>query len=194
MNKVVILNAPSQSGKDSAADYVEMLHPKFEKKSFKEPIYEIGAAIYNITYETMVMLCTDRNRKEVPHEVFGGLTPRQTLIYVSENVIKPNFGNNYFGKRLVSTFIDKKLYICSDGGFKEEIQGVIEKVGVENVLIIRIHRSGFTFKNDSRSYLDEKMITLPPPLAIDVYNNEDEQSFKDKIYDICFRFNQGELV
>ena len=189
MNKAIIINAPSGTGKDVAAEYVAMYHGNFEKRQFKQPIYEIGAAIYNLTYETMLMLCTDRSRKEKPHGVFDGLSPREALIFVSENVIKPNYGNDYFGRRVADTFTSNHSYVFSDGGFKEEIEGVIKKIGIENVLIIRAYRPGFTFNGDSRNYLDETM--LPDVKFIDVNNDSTEKIFKNKIYKICRKFDQG---
>ena len=60
------------------------------------------------------------------------------------------FGDDVFGKRLAQSLGDG-CYICADGGFASEIKPLID-AGVE-VTLIRLHRAGYTFDGDSRSYI-----------------------------------------
>ena len=103
------------------------------------------------------------------------MTPRQLLILVSEDFVKPICGQNAFGvlatRRLLLQDIDKNT-VFSDGGFVEEIKPLVDTFGKENVVVIRIHRKGCTFDGDSRSYItdwqaDELCINIH-----DFYNDE----------------------
>jgi hypothetical protein len=88
---------------------------------------------------------------------FGGLSVRQAMIKVSEEVIKPVYGKNYFGESAAKTLAEGKLNIFSDSGFMEELIPIRNKVGAENILLIRLIREGCTFKGDSRGYLDPRV-------------------------------------
>jgi hypothetical protein len=95
----------------------------------------------------------DRDEKEIPRDQLGGRSPRQALIYVSEEVVKPAFGQDYFGRYAAQRLTPGALHIFSDGGFIKEIQPVIDAVGPENLLLVQLHRDGFSFEGDSRRYI-----------------------------------------
>ena len=82
------------------------------------------------------------------------MSPRQALIHVSENVIKPIEGKDYFGRQAKKSVLASELlvFVFSDGGFIDEIQAL--KSDKTKVTVIRLHREGFTFEGDSRSYVD----------------------------------------
>ncbi|CAM0062137.1 deoxynucleoside monophosphate kinase [Vibrio phage K406] len=105
---------------------------------------------------------------------------REALIYVSENVIKPSFGEDAFGKALVAQLPENGIVFVSDSGFPEELQPVIDHVGVENVLVVRIQREGCTFEGDSRSYLDPDMFEQDVKF-LQILNNGTEDEFKSEV-------------
>ena len=110
------------------------------------------------------------------------MSKRQWFIHMSENVIKPSFGASAFGDMFVNSMPEEGLVFCSDSGFPEELQPVIDHVGVENVLVVRIHRDGCTYEGDSRSMLTEDMFEENScPAFTDVYNNGSEEQFKAMI-------------
>lgn len=166
-NRVIAFNGPPGSGKDYAAEYLQQYDPS--KNTYhvrmKTKLYELVYAIYcnpmRTSFDTFFLLMTDRHRKDVPHKLFKGLSPRQALIHVSEDIIKPNFGKDYFGKylaqeiedtiKLVSPFVNGLTFVISDCGFIEELKPVCE---VTDVTLVRLYREGCTFKNDSRTYLN----------------------------------------
>jgi hypothetical protein len=114
------------------------------------------------------------------------------MIYVSEIVCKPRFGYDYFGKARALSVQDNEVILddsCSaflnDSGVisAEEIYPLIDRIGENNILLIRVHRSTCNFNNDSRRYVPDGVVTN----TIDVYNDGDEEKYlqfmKDTICD-----------
>lgn len=96
------------------------------------------------------------------------LSVREAMIYTSEVVCKPTFGSNYFGIAAASSIQEDYINVFSDGGFVEELTPIIDKLGKENVMIVRIHREGCDFSGDSRDYLPDGIVSN----TFDVYNND----------------------
>lgn len=154
MRKVVLFNGPPNSGKDYLADLM-VSQLGASKKMFKQRLYEITAAIYGIDLVRFVEMASSRTSKELPNKELGGLSPRQAMIKVSEEVIKPKFGKDYFGKALAKN-IGLGLTVISDGGFDEELDIVTYEVGVENLVVVKLEAEGCSFVNDSRKYVDSE--------------------------------------
>lgn len=183
--KVIIHNGPPSSGKDVASTTItkylnhQGVHARHEE--FKGQLFRLTRAIYGIPVDVWDKWYT-REGKELPREELGGLSCRGALIHVSEDVIKPNFGKKYFGE--FAAKYDADVVSFSDGGFVDEIYPLIEKYGRENVLVVRIHREGYTFEGDSRSYLPdgvvEHMIDITNHMPVE--NNDREfNDFKQNV-------------
>ena len=154
MAKIIILNAPPGSGKDTIGNMVEIWSREHVvKMSFKAPMFEIALAILGShDYGKFLDAYNDREHKEKPLDILSGKTPREFMIWISEDVIKPQFGKQYFGKRF-NQEARKSVYpiICTDGGFPDEVIALIE--AGHNVQVCRLHRENFTFEGDSRNYI-----------------------------------------
>lgn len=174
MKKVIILNGPPNCGKDAIADYLVEKYPNVRKKSFKERLTSLTQMIHNVSTEWWKENYT-RELKEKPSERLSGLTPREALIKVSETVIKPNYGKDYFGKAAAES-LEEGINVFSDGGFKEEIIPLTDGVGSDNIIIVRITRPNCSFEGDSRNYLN-----VPIVKAVDVDNDGSLEEFKEKI-------------
>lgn len=111
------------------------------------------------------------------------LSIRQAMIYVSELVCKPAFGEAYFGMVRAEN-VQQGLYIDGSCGFPEELPPLISKVGQENILLVRIHRDGFTFEGDSRGYISDGVIDN----TVDLDNNGSEFQYLTNIEKIVRRF------
>jgi len=100
----------------------------------------------------------DRDIKEREEFALDNLSRRQAMIHVSENVIKPVHGKDYFGQRVAEEIQEGVNYAIADGGFIEELEPVIEKVGTENVVIVQLTREGHDYSTDSRRYFNGNLI------------------------------------
>jgi hypothetical protein len=96
----------------------------------------------------------DRSIKERSEDWLDGFSRREALIYVSEEIIKPTHGSDYFGKKAAEEMQPNVLYCFSDGGFKEELIPIINKLGAENIILIQLTREGCSFSSDSRRYIN----------------------------------------
>lgn len=162
---IVILNAPPHSGKDTIANLLVEKY-SFTKLEFKQRIYEIAKAILGDSFGKLQRDLSNRDAKEAPQDYLGSLSPRQFLIKISEDWIKPVFGDDYFGVAAAEAAAKarKGHVVFSDGGFPDEILPLRE-LGVP-VLVIRLRREGYDFSSDSRKYLPEYLghCTLDLPL------------------------------
>ena len=163
-SKVLILNAPPNAGKDTIADYL-VAHHGYTKLSFKSALFELLYKVFSIENpEHFMEEYYTREAKEKPCSLLriGDriMSPREALIFLSESVVKPLWGDAYFGTRAVQ-LIDgssSNLYVFADGGFLAELVPLVDKVGAENITVAQIVRDGCTFKGDSRGYVDADSI------------------------------------
>lgn len=150
MAKVIILNAPAGAGKDTIG-YHFSYKTGCEIVSFKAPMFNIALSILGASdYQKFLAAYNDRSQKEKPHDFLGGKSCREFMIWISESVMKPVFGSQVFGKRFAEELKDY-VYVCTDGGFVDEVYPLIE-AGHE-VIVCRLHRTGYTFDGDSRNYV-----------------------------------------
>ena len=153
--KVVLLNGPPDSGKDTIAEHLCSTSRKFVHKEFKEKLFELVKVIYSVSDQRFAELYIE---KETPCEEYHGISPRQAMIKVSEEVIKPIYGHRYFGDQAARSLIEGKVNIFSDSGFVDEAESLIDEIGKKNILLVQISGRG-NFNNDSRNYLPESLFT-----------------------------------
>lgn len=155
MAKIIILNAPPGAGKDTIGALIKDYSPvPLLKMSFKAPMFDIACAMLGKRgYQKFLEIYDDREQKEKPQPFLNGKSPREFMIWISEAVIKPQFGNEYFGWRFAEYANHADIpVICTDGGFPEEIKPLVRSE--HEVVICRLHRSGYTFAGDSRDYIN----------------------------------------
>lgn len=113
------------------------------------------------------------------------LSVREALIYVSEVVCKPAFGRDYFGTaRANSIDPHAMVYAIDDScGFDDEIDPTLERLGQNQVLLIRIRGRG-SFNGDSRNFISNGVVEN----TIDVHNEGTEEEFLDEISKIALEF------
>lgn len=183
---IIILNGPPGCGKDTLG---ELIHRQagMVKVNFKSPMWEIAkASLGEVTYNKFCQLYDNRDTKEAPQDFLGGFSPREFFIHISERWCKPVFGDEYFGERFLSTVraMDTYDFIVTDGGFPKELEPTLK--AHLRVVVVRLHREGFTFKGDSRDYYrDDAFNHLPPllrPKFLDIeLISGDPQGAVDKI-------------
>ena len=157
----IILNGPPGWGKDTLANLLvsSFTMTNFQKRQFKDALYEHTARHFGVDLEKFIHYASDRELKDSKSLAgLGGRTPRQALIHVSEEIYKPRFGSDYFGKveadglrqlsgRLGGSF----AVVYPDGGFADEV--VATEPEFDLLVYVRLHRVGFNFEGDSRSYV-----------------------------------------
>lgn len=192
---IVITNGPPGSGKDTFTKIFLEEFPDAVWMRYKNVLYvetwkdlfvnEDGT--HEISLDEWIEICNDVVLKESPlpynlerneimlwkesPEVYGNSiyckTPRNHLIYKSENEIKVKHGDA--GVAVITAGYIKeipdwqnKLFIFSDGGFNVEINALIEELGItrDDLTIIRIDAEGCNFDNDSREYIVNPNIKL----------------------------------
>lgn len=172
--KIVLFNGPPRSGKDTAAnmldDYlwdntdVNTVPYKFAKplKVTTHSLY----GLYDLPHDHF------EDTKDIPNELFFGLTPREAYIKVAQEMVKPILGNDHWARLLIKhikpfqELTVHSVVIISDCGFIEEIQPLKKVFGTENMLIVHMKRDGCDFKKDSRGY-----VTDPEISTMEISNN-----------------------
>lgn len=199
MKKVIILNAPPRAGKDTAAKFLaEKLSCKI--MSFKQPLHEITARLLNIPLEDYLKVYEDEKEQEcIEIDNLVGYTKlikplsvgklpvkkyytlREFYIHLSENVMKPIFGKEVFGKIAAEKLVNG-WNVFSDGGFEDEANSILYMEEDVKVYLIRLQRTGTDFKKDSRGYLENK---IAYECCYNVSNNDTVVDFHNKLENIC---------
>lgn len=172
--KVVIFNGPPRCGKDTICD---LLKSKFEKSvirtRFAETLKQGAHALLGLSVPTEAF----NDVKDVKQELLNNHTWREWYIWIAEHCMKQFLGDEAFGKILVSRlsamedeglFTSDKVVVLSDCGFEQEMAPVVRHFGEDNCVLIRIHRQGHDFSNDSRGYVQGPAL----PYTFDVLNPE----------------------
>ena len=169
---VVLLNGPPRAGKDTAGRALRELPFAVEVMKFAGGLKEATHALFGIP-PAVNMADLFEDAKDEPSEWFGGMSPRRAYITVSEVLTKPTLGRDHFGRAFVRRLAlahanGARLAVVTDCGFAEETAPVIEAVGKDAVLLIRVAAParGCSFNGDSRSF-----IRLPGVAAFDIEND-----------------------
>lgn len=166
--KVIICNSFPQTGKDEFIKYLNRTYG-VNHLEFKRKLIELTKMIYSVSDELWNSIYVS-GEKDIPRPIFNGKTAREALIYISEVVIKPNFGSNYFGLDAASKLVDG-INGFSDGGFYDEMVEVTNVTGASNAIIVRIHKEGTARNGDSRREVDIE--------GVEVINVSNNGSLKD---------------
>lgn len=160
--KVIILNGPPGSGKDTIQEYIttEMNgHHEWFAARVKGVLFKQAVNIAQVSDEDWFDRYNTPGLKEVGWDVLGGLSQREFLIKISEQWVKPVFGKDFYGikaaEQTLQVVSQGVNVIFSDGGFQEEFDVMSDILGAENILLVHLHREGCDFRNDSRDYIKD---------------------------------------
>lgn len=188
--KVIFLNGPPYSGKDSCATALQTRFTGVACMKMSDPVKSATHAAFGLNYG----INHYEKIKDISNDDFFGYTPRQCYINHSEKYMKPLYGKDIFGK-LFARRVDyiqyqqKRTILVADSGFTEESMPAINKLGAENCCLIRIHRPGYDYSFDSRSYL-----YLDVGLVIDLQNNSTLEVLAERIIHVYEAFMNGHAV
>lgn len=153
---IIIFNGPPGSGKDEAASFFQARG--FKHLSFKHVLFRETIAYFGVSKEWFMEGYNDRATKEKPEEFLDGMSRREAMIFVSEEVTKPAFGNDVFGVAVAEEIEDGYDYCVSDGGFVEELAPIINRIGSDNIVLVQLTRDGCDYSSDSRRYFDGNLV------------------------------------
>lgn len=178
---IVIFNGPPASGKDEAASLYKEKYG-FGNLSFKYQLFKETIKHFDVDERWFMEGYNDRTQKEKSEFALKGMSRREAMIHVSEDIIKPKKGLDYFGRSVAEEIFEDKNYALADGGFVEELEPIIEKVGAENIVIVQLTREGCDYSSDSRKYFNGRLInewTVGSKTAIDkAYVLKEEMDIK----------------
>ena len=173
--KIILLNGGKGSGKTELKDELMLSAGNLKPSSCKDRVIELTQSLFNIPDSLFWLYYNDRNTRETfkafsitasefnrlqrrmgivewlssDFEAPVGITLRQAMIYTAECVIKPMFGEGYFSKYRAEHLLNGHVYIDDSFGFAEELPALIERCGVENILLVNIVGRG-SYGGDSR--------------------------------------------
>lgn len=161
MTKIVILNGPGGCGKDFLGSYL-LNRIDTQLYQFKNQLLTDVVEYFNVSQSWFESVYNNRETKEAPLVEFGGKSPREATIFVSEEIMKPRHGNLYYGQHVAGEILtdSPEIAIISDGGVVNdgewlELSPLIDIFGKENILIVQLYRKGCSFDGDSRRYFGE---------------------------------------
>ena len=184
-HQVIMFNGPPRSGKDTAGLFILEEYNDVRLFKMAEPLKQATMAMFGLTFEQVRRLETIGSLdKDKPMDELMGFSWRQMLIWLSEQCMKPKFGDDIFGElmaRRISAPTSCTMTVITDCGFDLELIPVIRTVGAMNCHIIRLHREGCTFDGDSRSYVFTKRAPSPQLHVYDIKNNHDRAMFRIQV-------------
>lgn len=183
--KLVLLNGAPRSGKDTGADYLVRAYDAVAFK-FSGPIKAAIKAAFDLSDEQVAYL---ESVKDEPDDLLFGHSYRDVQISFSERYMKIVFGQEVFGHLAVRKIgnLRGSLLVCSDSGFACEAGPVLDAIGRENTLLIRVHRPGKTFAVDSRSPIE-----LDGVITIDIHNDSTLPDYYSRLRRVVADFLESE--
>lgn len=183
MTKIIFLNGPARSGKDTSAEILQQYagsvwqdfgtsepgsNGKYlyhvEHMKFSAPIKRAFAGLVGARMDDRFCVEPFESRKEEPIEALG-VSYRQWQIDFSEHLMKPLYGEAIFGNLALMEIAaaEKRaellkcelVAIFSDCGFQIEVDTVFFQFPPRDRLLLRLHRPGFDFIGDSRGYVTD---------------------------------------
>jgi len=149
MTTVVFLNGPPGCGKDTVA---EMLwrHHGFSRLKFAQPLRNACCGLLDV-YELDLEGLKAR-------DIAPGVSLRDLMIGLSEDLVKPLLGKDFFGIRAgheierMSKFVER--IVVSDAGFQHEVEACMRAFPKATYHVWRIAGRGpQDFAGDSRQWL-----------------------------------------
>jgi hypothetical protein len=191
-NKMVILNGPSQAGKDEiAAFFADYVFSTYEESramicALATPAKEqaITAMIMNgAKDENDILPWFETEAKNKPCPFLNDMSVRAYVIEYAENHMKAMFGPDIFGKSARTDIITSdypEYVIVTDSGFFPELDQLVllkDKYEIYFVSVTRPHKTW----NESRTDLKEYASSLGMDTSIVIENDADLGKLKQQV-------------
>lgn len=191
MAKLILLNGPPSSGKDTAAKEIlrrnywnrPRMH-RFRLDRMSMPIKRAFAGFMQAPIDEYGNVDPyEYSKEQIIPEL--GVSYRQWQIDFSEHFIKAHYPIRTFGNLLVQRCKRRfekgicDVIVVPDCGFDIEVKVLYEAFSPEDILMIQVIRIGFDFRHDSRSYVYKpENVAIGKWLAI---QNESLDAFRMQI-------------
>ena len=186
---VIVFNGPPGSGKDFATTiamayiFNNVRGNKARHVKLAEPLKKATHALFSDFFTADHY--EREELKDKPTNALLGSTPRKRYIEMSENMVKPMYGKDFFGliaARSVMLDATHNTFVFSDCGFIDELRPIVEAVGAKNVVIVQLRAkrgsTELTFEGDSRDYIgDEAKQEYKGVQVIELLNTFDRELF-----------------
>ena len=186
---IILLNGPPGCGKDTIA---KIIKKKIGSRDYKmaKPIKDAFSALFGIQGALLHELLEER-KDEAFFTAKANITPREVLIKLSEDFMKPLFGDDCFGHVAVNNLgkIAWKHLTISDSGFNSEVPPICEAFGYDKVKAILIKRPNCNW--DSREKLDCKKLGIQEAKINNLYDLELLDAQVNRILDDWGLLNEG---
>lgn len=189
--KIILFNGPPGSGKDTAVHLLtkhlmSRSHKHFPLSvKFSQPLKEAAHALVGLKVDYDHF----EGKKDEPSDIFLGMTPREFYISLAEKYAKKFLKKDIFTDVLLrrcdsdavwlaTHYIEEEmeaLFLCSDIGFNQELEGILHHFGYDNVRLIKLYRPYKDYTNDSRGYVNGVVKTK------NIHNDWDLETFEIKL-------------
>ena len=200
--KIVILNGPRGSGKDTAARLISVNYGDVYQEKMTRPLDYACSAFLDMEYNDWMKIRNDPEFKNEPNAQMFSVSPVKMLIDMSEEFAKQTFGEDILGRILVEN-INKanslstvSKFVVSDGRFPEEILPLLEEFGEDSVMILQLQRDGHEWHIDITRDGDSQevdYIDLDFVQTVRIRNNGTLKEFEDTlVWAVSRFFNTGD--
>ena len=187
--RIIAFNGPPRSGKDTAAnlmaDYIRSRSDRIvHRRALSMPLRLMAFGALQREYSMSEF-------ETIKDEVIPalGVTFRRFMIDISERLMKPVYRSDIFPLLMLSSIpADDRprdpIVIVSDMGFQIESSSLSLHAGAENVAVVHVKREGYTFANDSRSYVSHIQSRL-----FEIDNNGDLETLNQSVTTLAETLN-----
>lgn len=158
-HKIVFLNGPTRSGKDTAGRFILNNFENTRHYKMTWPMDRGLCALYNIDARRWKVM-REAEKDKAQAELLGQ-SPREALINFFTKYIKPVFGPaalGVFASRELAHTHQSKMTVITDSGVFAEAAPLITAFGTTNCLVVHLHRPGHEF-TDYREYWEADGVT-----------------------------------
>ena len=143
MTLAILYNGPPSCGKDAIGRRVAAALG-WPVLQFKDKLYLDTAKHFEVEPEWFIT-AHNVGDKSAPRPELDNLSTRDALIHVSERVIKPIHGKDYFGvaAAVKMATMSNVGFVFTDSGFLEELIPVRKMV--DDLIVIQLYREGCPF-------------------------------------------------
>ena len=159
MMKIICINGAPGSGKDTCGELLSEIYDNVRIVKFAHPLDDIAKRLLNMR-DGDFDYYRNQGKEESLLKWGCKLTMRQLLIKISESLIKPSFGREWFAEQcamyVVRTYQEGETIVVTDSGFQYEFNWFKNRLkDFAQIRLIHLTRKGCTFDGDSRQVVSD---------------------------------------